>query len=193
MPHDYARYYRYQVPSQRPRRIQEVSRVIAGAAIICGTIFAIQVYASTFDVSQKIDLGSDMSAEVDTMYQVDLTDPATANVAALTKGWYSTMQASVTAYTLKESCHNRKNGVCIMANGKAPVAGRSIACPRDLPLGTRVFVPNRGSYICEDRTAKWVQEKYGPTFDIFMNDQKAALEFGRQMLEVTTIIIYDTH
>ena len=184
MTKDYARYYRYQVPSQRPRRIQEISRVLTGAAIICGTIFALQAYAGNFSASPKIEAGTEQTSHVDTKYQVDLTDAATANVAAQVKRWYSNMTASVTGYSLQESCHNLKNGECITASGKPPVAGRTVACPRAIPLGTHVIIQGK-DYICEDRTAKWVEEKFGPTFDIFMNDQKIALELGRQTYNVT--------
>lgn len=190
MTKDYARYYRYQVPSQRPRRIQEISRVLTGAAIICGIIFALQAYAGNFSASPKIEAGTEQASHVDTKYQVDLTDAATANVAAQVKRWYSNMTASVTGYSLQESCHNRKNGVCIAANGKAPRQGITVACPRSVPLGTRVTIPGMGEYTCQDRTARWIEEKYGPTFDIFMKDHGAALDFGRKKLAVT--IVYYT-
>jgi 3D (Asp-Asp-Asp) domain-containing protein len=196
----------------RQRRLREAKVIIIGSLIILGFILSFRAYvaaakadpgASRMDQAvhdeRTVEIaggvqgarGGHPNRQVDTRDHVDLTDPATAIVAAQVKTWYTTMDASVSAYSLTESCHNRKNGVCIAANGKAPMEGKTVACTRSLPLGTRVMIKGVGEYTCQDRTAKWIETKYGPTFDIFMNDQKAALEFGRQTLEVT--IIYDTH
>lgn len=208
---DYAHFTRRRFA--RERKLRSVTQLITGSAIVFAAILGCRAYAAinpahggasgvdpaihdqravTTTGSLQGARGGETDSQVDTRYLIDLTDPATASVAAQVKRWYSTIDASVSAYSLTESCHNRKNGVCIGANGRPPVEGKTVACPRSLPLGTRVTVMGSnwmGEYVCEDRTAKWIEAKYGPTFDIFMNDQGAALEFGRQTLEVT--IMYE--
>lgn len=208
---DYAHFTRERLA--RARKLRSVTQVITGSAIVFAAILGLKAYAATNPTHGRASgvdhavhaeravetvgslqgaRGGHPNSQVDTRHLVDLTDPATASVAAQVKRWYSTMDASVSAYSLIESCHNRKNGVCIAANGRAPIEGVTIACPRSLALGTRVLLMGSdwmGEYVCEDRTAKWIEAKYGPTFDIFMNNQSDAIKFGRQNIKVT--IIYD--
>lgn len=92
--------------------------------------------------------------------------------------------ARVTKYTLQESCHFRKGNFCPAANGKEPVAGKTVACPRHLPLGTKVKIAGN-VYECTDRYSRWVQEKHGDTYDIFTTDYQAAIQWGAQQLTVT--------
>lgn len=206
---DYAHFTRERLA--RARKLRSVTQVITGSAIVFAAILGLKAYAATNPTHGRASgvdhavhaeravetvgslqgaRGGHPNSQVDTRHLVDLTDPATASVAAQVKRWYSTMDASVSAYSLIESCHNRKNGVCIAANGKAPRQGITVACPRSVPLGTRVTIPGMGEYTCQDRTARWIEEKYGPTFDIFMKDHGAALDFGRKKLAVT--IVYYT-
>lgn len=92
-----------------------------------------------------------------------------------------TLIATITAYTKKETCPDRK---CIMANGKEAHIG-AIACPRSLKLGQEVVIDKE--YICSDRTSL----KYDGRFDIWFGeteeDYKRALQFGKQ-LQVKIII-----
>lgn len=81
-----------------------------------------------------------------------------------------TVKATITWYSRKDSCHNPviKAGkkLCLTAIGRDTVEGRTVACPRNIKLGTRIRIQGQ-EYICEDRTAEWVQRRNGPTFDIF--------------------------
>lgn len=119
------------------------------------------------------------------------TTPEMQKKAAQVEQWYASetiKEASVTAYTLQESCHNRVRGRCLNAAGQVPREGHSITCPRRYKLGTQVFVKGserQGHYICDDRTAKWIERKYGQAFDIFLNDYHEAIRYGRKTLEVT--------
>lgn len=96
------------------------------------------------------------------------------------KTWYvttETIEASVTKYGCKQAC--------VTAIGKKPVAGRTIACPKRFAMGVAVSIEGV-RYICEDRTADWVQRRNGDTFDIFTNEtEKEQRQFGRQKMEVT--------
>ena len=93
------------------------------------------------------------------------------------------MEAVITAYSAKETCIPEQ---CIMANGKRPVAGQSVACPRNIKFGTQIIIMGK-VWTCEDRTAL----RYDGRYDLFMvydeEAYKKAKEFGKQYLEV---IIY---
>ena len=79
--------------------------------------------------------------------------------------------AVITAYSPVETC-----GECIMASGKYVYDG-AIACPRDLPFGTKIKIKGR-TYICEDRT----HIRFDGRFDIFMQDYWKAIEWGKKEL-----------
>ena len=93
---------------------------------------------------------------------------------------YKRIRAIVTAYTAIETCAKSN---CIMSNGHNAKVGY-IACPRELPLGTKVLVMGN-SYECGDRTAL----KYNGRFDIFMGytqeDHNRAIKFGKRELWIT--------
>lgn len=76
-------------------------------------------------------------------------------------------QAVITQYSRADSCHTIRKGKCIMASGR-PVYVGAAACPIFLDLGTQVNIDGK-SYACEDRYAKWLDQKRGlPTIDIFV-------------------------
>lgn len=91
--------------------------------------------------------------------------------------------APITAYSSIDSCHYPN---CIMANGQ-PAHKGSVACPRDIPLGTKIKIGDT-IYTCKDRTAKYLNGRY----DIFMgygrNAHQKALEFGIQKMVVSRTI-----
>lgn len=90
-----------------------------------------------------------------------------------------TLSAEVTAYSEIDSCHYEN---CLMASGNKAYIG-AIACPRYLPLYTRVVIDDN-PYICEDRVSK----QYPNRFDIFMGYGKEsyekAIHFGNQKKQV---------
>ncbi len=91
-----------------------------------------------------------------------------------------TITATVTAYNTVEA--QTDSTPCIAASGDN-ICGRQdvAACPRDIPLHTRITVDGR-DYYCLDRTAR----KYDGRFDLsFDKDIRGALEFGKRSLEVT--------
>lgn len=92
--------------------------------------------------------------------------------------------ASVTHYTKESSCHYPKNGGCLTASGKYATANITVACPRKYKFGTKIKIDGK-TYECQDRTADWVQKKFGDTFDIFSDETlKQAFKFGRKKLNV---------
>ncbi len=94
---------------------------------------------------------------------------------------YEKITAIVGAYTKIETCPGR---ACVTARGTAPLAGRTIACPRRYPFGAIVLVGSVG-YICEDRTAR----RFDGRFDIYFGDTEAdyerAIEWGIPEKEIT--------
>ncbi len=103
-----------------------------------------------------------------------------------------TFEATVTMYSGIESCSEYPK--CIMASGK-PAYDGAVACPRSIPLGTRVSIYNPNdkentlrALVCEDRTAK----RYDGRFDIFagrdIDAYDYANDFGIKKLQVT---VYD--
>lgn len=78
-----------------------------------------------------------------------------------------TFKAVVTQYSRADSCHNKKNGLCLMASGKAVYAG-AVACPTFLKLGTHIALQGK-IYTCEDRYATRLDTQRGlPTIDVFV-------------------------
>ena len=72
----------------------------------------------------------------------------------------------------------------VMANGEYPHIGAVASSDRDIPLGTVVEIKNK-EYVVKDRTAKWVHEEFGTTFDIYSEEtEEEMLKFGRQKQKV---------
>ena len=86
---------------------------------------------------------------------------------------------TVTAYTMAEG-----NGDGVTATGTVPEAGRTIAVdPRVIPLGSRVLIPGRGMYHAEDVGGAIK----GNRLDIFFDNKKDALLFGRRNLKAVLL------
>lgn len=68
------------------------------------------------------------------------------------------------------------NPIVYGASGKELTPGVSVAC--SLPFGTKIEIDGLpGTYVVEDRTAEWIQDKYnGMTVDIYMDSHEACYE-----------------
>lgn len=78
-----------------------------------------------------------------------------------------TYRVVVTQYSRADSCHNIRNGKCLMASGKEVYVG-AVACPKFLKLGTVITLHDQ-EYTCEDRYANWLDGRRGlPTIDVFV-------------------------
>lgn len=64
------------------------------------------------------------------------------------------------------------------ASGRMPVVGVTVACPRSLPFGTRVWIEGMGERRCDDRIG------HGADFDIFVGSKAEAIRWGRRSLKV---------
>ena len=67
----------------------------------------------------------------------------------------------------------------------------SVAC--SLPYGTKLEIDGLpGTYIVEDRTAEWIQDKYnGMTVDIYMDSHEACYELLAGMPEWMDVYIVE--
>lgn len=99
----------------------------------------------------------------------------------------STVTYNVSAYTANFESTQKSPGdpeYGITASGQKVQANHTLACPKELPFGTRVYIPKmNNTYTCLDRGGAIV----GKTLDIYMTNLDDALAFGRQNLEVQII------
>lgn len=89
----------------------------------------------------------------------------------------------VTAYTANAESTGKSPGhpaYGITASGKRVEDGVTIACPPELPFGTRVEIEGVGERICTDRGGAIK----GKRIDLYIARLDDALEFGRQELRV---------
>lgn len=77
------------------------------------------------------------------------------------------------------------------ACGEELIPGVSVAC--SLPYGTKLEIDGLpGTYIVQDRTAEWVQDKYaGMTVDIYMDSHEACYELLSGMPEWMDVYIVE--
>ncbi|UJF36595.1 3D domain-containing protein [Paenibacillus hexagrammi] len=70
------------------------------------------------------------------------------------------------------------------ANGDHVTEGVTIACPRELPFGTQIYVPSMDhTYTCQDRGGM-IRGKH---IDIYVTSERRALKFGKQTLDIQII------
>ncbi|WP_082341151.1 3D domain-containing protein [Sporosarcina globispora] len=89
----------------------------------------------------------------------------------------------VTAYTAGyESTQKRKGdkGYGITASGTTVSEGRTVACPKSIPFGTKVNIEGVGLRICEDRGSAITNGH----LDVYMGSLSQAQKFGRKVLSV---------
>lgn len=69
------------------------------------------------------------------------------------------------------------------ASGVMPVVGITVAGPRNIPFGTRVYIEGVGELIVQDRTAK----RFDGRWDVFKASHKEAQLFGKVKRKVTIL------
>lgn len=171
-------YRRDKKTGQASKRFPVASTVITVAAIITSIYwFATQYHpvkiiqeakAAEMEV-EVIDL-KDVPCKVREDGVFDCTsDPSLRARMEVVK----TITVNRTKYSRADSCHNPKRVGdkiwCLTAIGRDTVEGVTVACPRDIKLGTRVrFKGTTHVYVCEDRYSTWVDDKRDyPTIDVF--------------------------
>lgn len=86
----------------------------------------------------------------------------------------------VTAYSVGDN-YTPDHG--ITASGERVEAGVTVACPKELPFGTRVDIENVGVRTCTDRGGAIK----GKRLDVYIPEIEEALKFGKRELNVSII------
>lgn len=68
------------------------------------------------------------------------------------------------------------------ASGAKPRAGITIAAPRSVPMGTRVYVAGLGWRVVQDRLAR----RHDDRWDVFVSTHEQARRFGVRRVRITT-------
>lgn len=68
----------------------------------------------------------------------------------------------------------------ITASGTKAEVGRTIACPKQYPFGTKMYIEGFGERVCEDRGGAIKGNK----LDVFVATEKEAYALGRKYLKV---------
>lgn len=110
-----------------------------------------------------------------------ITYPTNAKILTPTceipKYTYRKINIIATAYCSCPKCTGKKSKG-IAASGK-PVSRGMIAAPHTIPFGTKIYIPNLGIYIVEDRGGKIRQiNKDTIRIDIYIPSHKEAQKFG---------------
>lgn len=71
----------------------------------------------------------------------------------------------------------------ITASGKEVKVNHTVACPKELPFGTRLYIEKFGERVCEDRGGAIK----GKRLDIYVESLDEAYRLGRQKLKVKII------
>lgn len=83
---------------------------------------------------------------------------------------------NVSAYTASADECGKSDG--ITASGAHVKENETIACPRQFPFGTKLFIEGFGTYICQDRGGAIKGNKV----DMYMKTKAQAFAFGRRNL-----------
>jgi len=89
---------------------------------------------------------------------------------------------NASAYTAAADECGKSDG--ITASGLKVKEERTIACPPQYPLGTKIKIKGRGIYTCEDRGGAIK----GNHIDIYVKTKKEAFAFGRRNLIAEVIL-----
>ena len=92
----------------------------------------------------------------------------------------------VTAYTAGYESTGKRPGdpyYGITASGEPVKEGVTVACPPSMPFGTKLEIESVGQRICQDRGGAITEGR----LDVYFDDLKDALEFGRKTLNVRVV------
>ena len=90
---------------------------------------------------------------------------------------------TITAYCACNKCCGKWSKTGTTSAGTKPVAGRTAAGPRYIPLGTVVYITGVGVRTIEDRTAR----RYDGRWEVYFNSHQSAKAFGKRELKVYVI------
>ena len=88
---------------------------------------------------------------------------------------------NASAYTASADECGKNDGVT--ASGMPVKENETIACPRQFPFGTKLYIEGFGTYVCQDRGGAIKGNKV----DIYMKTKAQAFAFGRRILSAQVI------
>lgn len=176
-------------PPRRRYRIRHWTRVLSfilSMILLCGAVLWI------WDKPERSTITSEYSFQVKADPQTSISATSayhTEPVTLTSRGSDRSVMMECTAYTLRP-CECGKEpgdpGYGITASGAPVKPWHTIAASREVPFGTRVFIPffkdkpNQGIFIVQDRGGA-ITEGH---LDVYMEDLTDALAFGRRTIEV---------
>ena len=183
--------------AREARHAAKMWRTLAWAAVVVALVvlfLAIQSRADAAEVEPVKEAVVQYDPPPEPMPEVYISEVETTN---------SRLHGScrITAFCACSACcgewaNNRpldENGNPIVygASGKELTPGVSVAC--SLPYGTKLEIDGLpGTYVVEDRTAEWIQDKYnGMTVDIYMDSHEACYELLSGMPEWMDVYIVE--
>ena len=168
--------------AREARHAARMWRTLAWVSVLVALVvlfLAIQSRADAAEVEPVKEAVVQYDPPPEPMPEVDVSELATT-----ARKLYGSCR--ITAYCPCEICcgewaENRPtdaegNPIVYGASGNVLMPGVSVAC--SLPYGTEIQIDGLpGTYVVEDRTAEWIQDKYnGMTVDIYMPSHEACYD-----------------
>lgn len=90
-------------------------------------------------------------------------------------------RATVSFYCSCPVCCGQWSVLNRTASGTVPRPGRTVAAPRGVPFGTRIYIAGIGWRVAEDRTAP----QYDGRFDVFVSNHSEAKRLGLRKASIS--------
>lgn len=87
----------------------------------------------------------------------------------------------ITAYCPCVQCCGKNDG--ITASGEKATEGITVAMDKSMPFGTKIYIDGVGERIVQDRGGAIK----GNRIDLYFDSHQEALNFGRQIIQVTIL------
>jgi len=156
-----------------------------------------EVYDEQKELQEQLEKRQEEIVEVQQVEQIEVSDKQKEMQEQLEKQQEIISRGNVgrkmifevTAYTLREEeCGKSPDDPYygITASGKKVKAWHTVAAPKNIPFGTKIYIPyfkdkpNKGIFVVEDRGGAIK----GNRLDVYMESLSEALKFGRRKLEV---------
>lgn len=104
---------------------------------------------------------------------------ATKSTSSSNSNWQT---FNVTFYTNHQQSTGKSygdEGYGVTASGTQTTVGRTIACPRQYPFGTKIELEGLGARVCEDTGSAIV----GNHLDVYVQSESEAMRLGRKQLK----------
>jgi 3D (Asp-Asp-Asp) domain-containing protein len=157
--------------------------------ILCSIILGLSLYIYTTEPKiiyiEKIEQAGPIIETVYIEKVIYKEKPKEVQIQSVKSEYYEVYE--VTAYTAGyESTGKTKDDPAygVTASGKMVKEWHTVACPRSLKFGTKIYIPYfNQEFTCEDRGSAITEGK----LDIYIANLDQALKFGRRNIEIMII------